>query len=56
VDLAVGKSFGESWAVKATATNLANERHFIDLSNTFGGSHASLPRTVSLQIRYMFHY
>jgi hypothetical protein len=56
VDVAVGKSFGESWAVKATATNIVNERHFIDLSNTFGGSHANLPRMVSLQIRYSFHY
>ncbi len=56
MDLAVGKSFGESWAVKATVMNLANERHFIDLSNTFGGSHANLPRMASLQIRYTFHY
>jgi hypothetical protein len=56
LDLALGKSFGNSWAVNATATNITNERHFIDLSNTFGGSHANLPRMVSLQIRYMFHY
>jgi outer membrane receptor protein involved in Fe transport len=56
VDLAIGKSFGESWSAKLTATNLTNERYFIDLSNTFGGSHFANPREVLLQVRYRFHF
>jgi len=55
-DLAVGKSFGESWAVKITGTNLANKRYFVDLSNTFGGSHFADPRIISVQLKYRFHY
>jgi hypothetical protein len=55
-DLAVGKAFGENWSAKVTATNIGNARYFIDLSNTFGGSHASDPRQVSVQVRYRFHY
>ena len=48
VDLAVGHSFGENWSAKLTATNLADNKHyFIDLSNTFGGSHVSDPRMIS---------
>jgi outer membrane receptor protein involved in Fe transport len=56
VDLALGRSFGENWSAKITATNLADKRYFIDHSNTFGGSHVSDPRLVSLQVRYKFHY
>jgi len=56
LDVAAGKSFGESWAVKISATNLTNQRYFVDLSNTFGGSHFSDPRQVSAQLRYRFHY
>ena len=55
-DLAVGRSFGENWSVKLTGTNLANKRYFIDQSNTFGGSHVSDPRMISVQLRYRFHY
>ncbi|HEX6880575.1 MAG TPA: TonB-dependent receptor, partial [Terriglobales bacterium] len=55
-DLAVGKSFGENWSAKVTATNVADARYFIDLTNTFGGSHASDPRQVSVQVRYRLHY
>ena len=55
-DLAVGKAFGENWSTKFTATNIGDARYFIDLTNTFGGSHASDPRQVSVQIRYRFHY
>ncbi len=55
-DLALGKSFGENWSAKVTATNLGNARYFIDLTNTFGGSHVSDPRQVSLQVRYRFRY
>ncbi|PYP85976.1 MAG: TonB-dependent receptor [Candidatus Angelobacter sp. Gp1-AA117] len=56
MDLSVGKSFGENWSAKITATNLANKRYFIDLSNTFGGSHFADPRQISAQLRYRFHY
>ena len=56
VDLAVGHSFGENWSAKLTATNLTDNRYFIDRTNSFGGSHVSDPRTVSVQLRYRFHY
>jgi outer membrane receptor protein involved in Fe transport len=56
VDLAVGHSFGENWSAKLTATNLADNRYFIDRSNSFGGSHISDPRMVSVQLRHKFHY
>lgn len=56
VDLSVGRSFGENWSAKLTATNLADNRFFIDHSNSFGGSHVSDPRMVSVQLRYRFHY
>ncbi|MGZ4788681.1 MAG: TonB-dependent receptor plug domain-containing protein, partial [Terriglobales bacterium] len=56
VDLAIGKSFGENFSAKLTATNLTNRRYFIDLSNTFGGSHVNDPRMLALQVRYRFRY
>jgi outer membrane receptor protein involved in Fe transport len=56
VDFALGRSFGENWSAKITATNLTDKRYFIDRSNTFGGSHVSDPRMVALQVRYKFHY
>jgi outer membrane receptor protein involved in Fe transport len=56
VDLSLGHSFGENWSAKVTATNLADKRYFIDRSNSFGGSHVSDPRLVSVQLRYRFHY
>jgi outer membrane receptor protein involved in Fe transport len=56
VDLSLGHSFGENWSAKLTATNIADKRYFIDLSNTFGGSHVNDPRMVSVQLRYKFHY
>jgi len=56
VDLALGKSFGESWSAKVSATNLANKHYFVDFSNTFGGSHFADPRMVSVQLKYRFHY
>src|SRR5579859_3163853 len=56
VDLSMGHSFGENWSAKVTATNLADNRYFIDHSNSFGGSHVSDPRMVSVQVRYRFHY
>jgi len=56
VDLSIGKSIGESWSAKITATNLADARYFIDFSNTFGGSHVNDPRMITLQVKYRFHY
>src|SRR5215470_15153535 len=56
VDFAIGKSFGENWSAKFTATNITDKRYFVDLSNTFGGSHVGDPRMVSFQIKYKFHY
>jgi outer membrane receptor protein involved in Fe transport len=55
-DLAVGKSFGESWEVKLSGTNLANKHYFVDLSNTFGGSHFAEPRMIAAQVKYRFNY
>lgn len=56
VDFSIGKSFGENWSAKFTATNITDKRYFVDLSNTFGGSHLGDPRMVSVQVRYRFHY
>jgi outer membrane receptor protein involved in Fe transport len=56
VDVALGRTFGENWSAKITATNLTDKRYFIDMSNSFGGSHVSDPRMVALQVRYRFHY
>ncbi|HZU34055.1 MAG TPA: TonB-dependent receptor [Candidatus Angelobacter sp.] len=55
-DVALGHSFGENWSAKLTATNITDKRYFIDLTNSFGGSHVSDPRMVSVQVRYRFHY
>lgn len=56
VDFAIGRSFGENWSAKLSATNLTDKRYFIDLSNSFGGSHVSDPRMIAVQVRYKFHY
>jgi outer membrane receptor protein involved in Fe transport len=56
VDVALGKSFSETWSVKISGTNLVNKHYFVDLSNTFGGSHFGEPRMISAQVRYRFHY
>ncbi len=55
-DLALGKSFGESLSVRASATNLTNKRYQIDDSNTFGGTHFADPRMLSVEVRYRFHF
>ena len=56
VDLSVGKSFGESFSAKFTATNIGNARYFVDLSNTFGGSHVNDPRMFVGEVRWRFRY
>jgi outer membrane receptor protein involved in Fe transport len=55
-DVSLGKSFGESWSVRFTALNLANNRYLLDNANTFGGTHYSNPLELSGQIRYRFHF
>jgi len=55
-DLALGKSFGESWSVQVQALNLTNHRYLLDNSNTFGGTHFAHPRQVSVELRYRFHF
>jgi outer membrane receptor protein involved in Fe transport len=55
-DLAFGKSFGERVSIRVSALNLTNRRYLLDNSNTFGGTHFVNPRTVSVQLRYRFHY
>jgi len=56
LDLALGRNFGENWSARVSATNITDKRYFIDLSNTFGGSHVSDPRMVAVQVKYRFHY
>jgi len=55
-DLSVGKSFGESFTLRLSGTNISNVRYQLDNSNTFGGSHWGDPAMVSLQVKYRFHY
>jgi outer membrane receptor protein involved in Fe transport len=55
-DLALGKSFGKSFRLRATATNLTNKRYQLDTSNTFGGSHFGDRRMLAAQLFYRFGY
>jgi outer membrane receptor protein involved in Fe transport len=55
-DLSLGKTFGESFAVRLSATNITNVRYQLDQSNTFGGSHWADPRMMMVQVKYRFHY
>jgi len=55
VDLALGKTLGESWSIQVQALNLTNRRYLLDNSNTFGGTHFANPRQVSVELRCRFH-
>jgi outer membrane receptor for ferrienterochelin and colicin len=55
-NISIGKSFGDKWALSATALNLSNSRYLEDSSNTFGGTHFNYPRQLSVQLKYRFHY
>jgi outer membrane receptor protein involved in Fe transport len=55
-DLSIGKRFGETWTVSASAVNIANTRYLLDTSNTFGGTHYINPRQVFGEVRYRFHF
>jgi outer membrane receptor protein involved in Fe transport len=56
IDLALGKSFGESFTIRLAATNLMDAGYQLDTSNSFGGTHWADPRMVSVQVKYRFHY
>lgn len=56
LDLAFGKSFGESLTLQLSALNLTNRRYLIDNSNTFGGTHWANPRRISMELRWKFRY
>ena len=55
-DVAIGKSFGETWSADVNATNVANTRVLLDNSLTFGGFHENDPRQVYGEVRYRFHF
>ncbi|HEX4039994.1 MAG TPA: TonB-dependent receptor [Acidobacteriaceae bacterium] len=55
-DLALGKSFSESWSADVDATNIANTRVLLDNSLTFGGFHENDPRQLYGEVRYHFHF
>ena len=55
-DFSLGKSFGESWSIQATALNLGNLLYLVDSANTFGGTHYNYPRELSVGVRYRFKY
>jgi outer membrane cobalamin receptor len=55
-DLALAKSFGEKLSLRLTGLNLSNNHYMLDNSNTFGGTHFTNPREISLQLRYSFRY
>ena len=56
VDLSLGKSIGENWSLRLSALNVGNNHHMLDDSNTFGGSHFTNPREITLQLKYRFHF
>jgi hypothetical protein len=58
VDIALGKSFGESgkYRISLTALNVANRRVLLDNSLTFGGFHFNDPRQIYAEFRWRFHY
>jgi outer membrane receptor protein involved in Fe transport len=55
-DLALNKSLGERWTLRAIGTNITNKRYQLDQSSTFGGSHVGDPRMLSVEARYRFHF
>jgi outer membrane receptor protein involved in Fe transport len=55
-DLSLGKDFGERLSATFTALNVTNHRVIYDDSLTYGGFHWNLPRQLSVELRYRFHY
>lgn len=56
VDVSVGKSLGENLALRVDALNIAGSRYLLDNSNTFGGTHYSYPRQISITLLFRVHY
>ncbi len=56
VDLSLGKTFGENWAISLQGVNITNRRFLLDNSNTFGGTHFVEPRQIYVEVRRRFHY
>jgi outer membrane receptor protein involved in Fe transport len=54
VDLTLGKTFRERYALSLTALNATNRRYLSDNSLTFGGTHYADPRQIYAQLRYRF--
>jgi hypothetical protein len=55
-DLSLGKDFGKRFAATLTALNVTNHRVEYDNSLTYGGFHWNLPRQLTAELRYRFHY
>ena len=55
-DLSLGKDFGPRLTATFTALNVSNRRVLYDDSLTYGGFHWNLPRQLSAELRYRFHY
>jgi len=55
-DLALGKTFAETYTISVDALNAANRRVQLDNSLTFGGFHWNDPRQIYVEFRYRFHY
>jgi hypothetical protein len=55
-DLSLGKDFGKRITASLTALNVTNHRVEYDNSLTYGGFHWNLPRQLSAELRYRFHY
>ena len=56
VNLQGSKMFGTQWTVIVMALNVGDAHFLLDESNTFGGTHFSSPRQLSVGLRYRFHY
>jgi hypothetical protein len=56
VDLALGKTFGESFTASINAINAGNTRALLDNSLTFGGFHYNDPRQLYGELRYRFKF
>jgi hypothetical protein len=54
VNVAAGKSFGQSLSGSVTILNLTNRHLLVDNSLTFGGFHYNDPREIYAQLRYRF--
>jgi outer membrane receptor protein involved in Fe transport len=55
-DVAVGKTFSDTWQLRVTATNVTNTTYLTGFENAFAGTHYAPPRQFSAQIQYKFHY